>query len=165
MFDRSAFLSSFSRARSEAARLELLAGAAAALAPASIEDLVTLVEECWRTGDNGERQAILRALPRLPSPERFVPLGVSACRTHVVPIFEAIAAENPFPARHFPELAFNQMVLKALFVGVAIDRIVDLGRRVTPELRRMADAYASERRAAGRPVPDDCTRLVSWRSS
>jgi hypothetical protein len=38
---------------------------------------------------------------------------------------------------------------------VPVSRILGLERRKTPELRRMAADYASERRAAGRPVPAD----------
>jgi hypothetical protein len=63
--------------------------------------------------------------------------------------------ENPYPAAHFPEPAFNQLVLKAYFIGVPVLRILGLDRRKTPELRRMAADYASERRAAGRSVPAD----------
>ena len=70
-------------------------------------------------------------------------------------IFEAIACENPYPARHFPELNFNQMVLKAAFNGVALARVVGLSSRLNAELARMASDYASERRAAGRSVPAD----------
>jgi hypothetical protein len=73
----------------------------------------------------------------------------------VVPIFEAIAAENPFPARHFPDLHFHQLVLKAVFLGVRLPRVLGLAARVNPELARMADDYAAERRAAGRSVPAD----------
>ena len=114
-----------------------------------------LVEQLFRTGDNAERAAVLRALPILPEPERFVALAADACRSHVQSVFEAIACENPFPARWFPELNFNQLVLKAFFVGVPVRRIEGLAGRRGPELVRMALAYASERRAAGRPVPDD----------
>jgi len=46
-------------------------------------------------------------------------------------------------------------VLKALFIGVALSRIVGLDRRRGAELARMAAVYAAERRAAGRPVPSD----------
>ena len=168
MFDRRAFLAAFSSAvrrlgpDAERGRIEMLVEASGQV-PA--EELLALVDECWRTGDNGERQAVLRALARLPAPERFVSLAVSACRTHVVPIFEAIACDNPFPARHFPEASFNQMVLKALFLEVAIDRIEGLPSRVGPELERMAAGYASERRAAGRPVSDDTQRLATWTRS
>jgi hypothetical protein len=109
----------------------------------------------FKTGDNEERAALLRALSLLPEPERFVELAIDACRTHVQSVFEAIACENPYPARHFPEHNFNQMVLKSFFTGVAVGRIDGLAARRSPELARMAEAYASERRAAGRSVPAD----------
>ena len=109
----------------------------------------------FKTGDNGERLAILKALQLLPEPARFVDLAIDACRSHVQDVFEAIACENPYPARHFPEANFNQLVLKAFFTQVEVRRIAQLSERITPELVRMAHAYASERRAAGRSVPAD----------
>jgi hypothetical protein len=126
-------------------------------------DLPELVEECYHRGDNRERQAIVRAMPLLPEPERFLEIGVDACRTHIQPLFEAIACENPYPAAYFPDLNFNQMVLKTLFIGVALERIAGLPGRVTPELGRMAGDYASERRAAGRSVPADIWRVTGER--
>jgi hypothetical protein len=144
------------------ARAGLLLHAAAGLAPGELE---SLVEETYLRGDTRERQAVLRTLVLLPDPRRFVPLAVDACRTSVEPVFEAIACENPFPALHFPEPSFNQMVLKAVFVGVAVGRILGLGGRITPELRRMAADYASERRAAGRDVPDDVAYLLGENGS
>jgi len=113
-----------------------------------------------RAGGMRERQAILRVLALLPHPERFLAIALDACRTSTQPVFEAIACENPYPAAHFPEPSFNQMVLKAVFTGVALARILDLDRRRTPELARMAGDYAAERRAAGRSVPADLARLT-----
>ncbi len=138
----------------------------AALLAAAVErlpeaDHTALVEECYRHGDTREREAVLRALPLLERPERFVPIGVDACRSHVQPVFEAICCENPFPARHFPDLHFNQMVLKGLFTEVPLDRVVGLDRRLTPDLARMAADYARERQLAGRSVPADIARLTA----
>lgn len=130
---------------------------ASALAP---DELLALVTECYDAAENRERQAVLKALAFLPEPQRFVELAVDACRTSILPVFEAIACENPYPARHFPELNFNQMVLKAVFVGLPLERIAGLEPRLTAELSRMALDYASERRAAGRPVPGDLSRLI-----
>ncbi|KYF65695.1 hypothetical protein BE11_38580 [Sorangium cellulosum] len=121
--------------------------------PAS--DLDPLLWACYQQGDSRERQALLRALPFVTGAERFVPLAVDACRTNELPAFEAIACENPYPAAHFPDLNFNQMVLKAMFMGVALARIVGLEQRRSGELARMAEDFASERRAAGRSVPAD----------
>jgi hypothetical protein len=141
----------------ELVRAMLLLEAAAHL---STDALATLVDDAYRAADNRERQAVLKALPLLPGPERFLDLAVDACRTSIQPIFEAIACENPYPAAYFPELNWNQMVLKAVFIGVALERTIGLERRLTPELARMARDYASERRAAGRPVPEDLSRLT-----
>lgn len=114
---------------------------------------VGLAREAFQRGDNAERVALLRVLPLMPAPERFVDVAVDACRTHVQVVFEAIACENPYPTRHFPEANFNQLVLKALFLDIALARVVGWGERNNPELRRMVADYAAERRAAGRSVP------------
>jgi hypothetical protein len=118
------------------------------------EHFALLVKQ-FRTGDNAERAALLHTLSLLPEPQRFVDLAIDACRSHVQTVFEAIACENPYPARFFPEANFNQLVLKSFFTGVAVRRIEGLPERRTAELSRMAQAYASERRAAGRSVPPD----------
>ena len=141
----------------ELARIALLLRAADVLDDTR---LASLADDCYRRGDTRERQAVLRALPLLPHAEWAIEIGADACRSSVQPIFEAIACENAFPAWRFPDLNFNQMVLKALFTDVRLERIVGLDGRVTPELRRMAAAYASERRAAARSVPIDIHRLT-----
>jgi len=43
---------------------------------------------------------------------------------------------------------------------VPLARVADLARRVTPELRRMVSAYATERRAAGRAVTADVALVI-----
>ena len=135
----------------DVARAVLLLMAAQA-SPAQFHDAAT---GCYEHGDAREQQSWLRALPVFPKPERFLSTAIDACRTNIVPIFEAIACENPFPARHFPERNFNQLVLKALFNGIAMARITGLSSRLNHELARMAADYAAERRAAGRSVPPD----------
>ncbi|MBV1859172.1 MAG: EboA domain-containing protein [Nannocystaceae bacterium] len=108
-----------------------------------------------RRGEQGEQESLLRMLPLLPEPERLVPHAVEACRTNSEVVFRAIACGNPFPAAYFPDDNFNQLVLKAVFMGVPVREIDALSGRVTAELVRMADDFAAERTAAGRPVPVD----------
>ncbi|MGC0152067.1 EboA domain-containing protein [Chromobacterium vaccinii] len=115
----------------------------------------TLPWRLFRGGDAGEQQSLLRALPLLPRPEAWLELAVDACRSHIQGNFEAIACENSYPARFFPEANFNQLVLKALFTGASLLRVDGLRRRLTPELLRMVADMASERRAADRAVPAD----------
>lgn len=118
--------------------------------------------QLFEAGELGEQVSILRALPQLPGAARFVETGVQACRTNARGVFEAIVCENAFLAEHFPPLNFNQAVMKALFTEVAVRRIEQLERRIGPELSRMAAGYASERRAAGRAVPDDAEYLAHY---
>jgi hypothetical protein len=128
--------------------------ARAALLLAATSD-VTLVRDLLRRGEVRERQAVLRVLAALPDAPALVDVAVDACRTNIVPVFAAIANDNAYPARYFPDAAYFQLVLKALFVEVPLARVVGLAERTTPELVRMVDAFASERRAAGRAVPAD----------
>ena len=133
-------------------------GRCALLAAAPEGEQADLVAECFRHGELREKRAVLRSLALLPRPERFCALAIDACRSHVQPVFEAICCDSRYPAAWFPDLAFRQMVLKALFTGVALDRIHGLDARIDAELVRMTQDYASERRAAGRSVPADIDR-------
>lgn len=117
------------------------------------------VEDLFVRGDFAERQALLRTLSLLPGPDRFLSIAVEACRSNVQTVFEAIACENPYPLRYFPELHFNQMVMKSLFLGVSLQRIVGLATRVTPVLSKMVQDYVEEQTAARRPVSEDIRLL------
>jgi hypothetical protein len=112
-------------------------------------------------GEIGEQESLLRTLSLLPDAGRFASAGLNACRTNATRVFAALACENPFPASHLPDAGFNQMVLKALFMELSLRRIEGLRGRITPELKRMVESYGSERRAAGRPVPEDVGYVLS----
>jgi hypothetical protein len=144
----------------EAGRIALLLDTNAKLSAAEMFDLA---EDCFRHGDNGERRAVLCSLSLLQEPERYIELAAQACRSSVQTVFDALACENPFPAATLPEIYFNQMVLKCLFTEVPLARVQGLAARITPELARMAEGYASERRAAGRSVPVDIALVVASR--
>jgi hypothetical protein len=133
----------------ELGRVALLLDAAHRM-PARQLDVV--VEALWARGDNRERQAIVRALPLLPAPERWLVVALEAARTSVRPLFEAIACDNPFPARRFHEIHFNELVLKCLGADLPLARVVGLGARATGALTREVETYAAARRAAGRSI-------------
>ena len=120
---------------------------------------------CFEQGDAREQQSWLRALPLWAEAESFLPAAIDACRTNIIPVFEALACENPYPAAHFPDRNFNQMVLKAMFNNIALSRIVSLPTRLNAELTRMARDYAAERTAAGRTVPSDIHLAIATDST
>jgi len=161
--DRPAFLNAYASTgrrfaeHADAARICLLVHA---MDRFNADDHVTLVRDVFRTGDNRERIALLQSLSLLPAPERFVETAVEACRTHVQDVFEAIACDNPYPATHFADLNFAQMIMKALFTGAPLARVHEWQTRVTVDMQRMARDFAAERTAAGRPVPDDVTLIL-----
>lgn len=110
------------------------------------------LEECFAFADVGELCALHRVITLLPGPERFVWRAGEGCRSSMRAVYEAAACDTPFPARHFDELAWRQLVIKALFVEAPLWRVVGLDGRLSEELARMALDLAEERRAAHRPV-------------
>lgn len=118
------------------------------------------IDDLFTRGDNAEREALLRTLPMLPDAGRFLATAVEACRTNVRTVFDAIACDNPYPARHFPELNFNQLVMKALWMGPSLSRIVGLAERITPALRQMVGDHAREQATAGRPVHEETALIL-----
>src|SRR5205085_1194619 len=72
--------------------LDDLARAALLLRGADVLDgpvFQSLVDRAYRESDTRERQAVLRALPLLPEPARFLAVAVDAARSGVPPLFEA----------------------------------------------------------------------------
>jgi len=135
----------------EAGRVALLLSIAAG-SPDRVEEIVNLL---YTDGDTREKMAVVRALPLLPGGARWIELALDAGRTNELPLFAALGCENPYPARHYPELEFNKLVMKAVFVGVDVGRIVGLARRANPELARMAVEYIEQQLSAGRTFPPD----------
>ena len=109
-------------------------------------------EALFRFADEGESCALYRAIPLLPDPARFVWRAGEGCRSNMLPIFNAVALDSPFPAKYFDDTAWNQLVMKAVFVETQIDRIQGLDNRLSPELTRMALDFAAERKSAGRTL-------------
>lgn len=135
----------------EALRVRLILARGDLARPSAVRAL----EAAFQFADEGELCALYRSLALLPDAARFAARAAEGCRSNMRSVFEAIACDNPFPLRWFDDLAFNQCVIKAIFIGAPVARIFGLERRRTPELARMALDLAAERRSAGRPVPDD----------
>ena len=142
--------------REQAARALLLLALPAG-DPVAWGAILTRVQE---TADVGEAVALGQALPLLPHPETHVLRAREILRTNITAAFESVACRNPWPARWLPEDAWNQMVLKAVFVGSRLHTIVGFGERANPDLSRMLADYAHERWSAGRPVDPELWRAV-----
>ena len=141
----------------EAARILLLLTVADAY-PAKIFDCVTA---CIQYSDQHEVMALLKALPWLPEPRRFLQFAQDACRSNQVNVFTAIACENPYPPRYFAAHTMNHLVVKALFLLVPLRRIIGIDSTADADRARMALDWVEEREAAGRPFPTDLWRIVA----
>ncbi|MEV6518528.1 EboA domain-containing protein [Micromonospora chalcea] len=114
-------------------------------------------EKLYRQGDGAEKRAVLGALPLLPIGAECVPLLHDAIRTNDTRL--VAAALGPY-ARHLEQPAWRQAVLKCVFTGVPLAVVDGLADRADGELVRMLAAFAAERHAAGRTMPDDAADLL-----
>jgi len=119
-----------------------------------------LCDKLCNSADANELIAFYRSLPLLPFPEAHVARCSEGLRTNIAAVFGAIAHDNSYPAEHLDETGWNTMVLKALFIGVALHPIVGLDRRANEALMRTLCDYAHERWAASRSVSPELWRCV-----
>ena len=139
----------------QAARIRLL------LASATDSDsFVRRLDQLCATADLDELVAFYQGLPLYPDPPRHRSRAAEGVRTNMRVVFEAVVHRNPYAAEQLPEDAWNQMVLKALFVGSSLAAIVSLDRRANATLARMLSDYAHERWSAGRPVSPELWRCA-----
>ncbi|WKK21362.1 EboA domain-containing protein [Streptomyces olivoreticuli] len=131
---------------------------------AASPDARTLVSEAvslYHRGDAYERIGVLRALPFLPIGPAALSLVDDALRTNDTRLIGA--AVGPYACRHLDQDHWRQAVLKCLFTGIRLSAVAGLDARRDAELAAMAERFAQERRAAGRPVPDDTWLLTHAR--
>ncbi len=118
------------------------------------------LEQLCITADVGELLTFYRGLPLYPGQPQYVRRAAEGVRSNMRAVFEAVAHHNPYPAEQFDEGAWNQMVLKALFIGSRLQPIAGLDARANTRLMRMLCDYAHERWAAGRGVSPELWRCV-----
>ena len=123
-------------------------------------DYLATLERVFTHADMGESVALYQTLPLLPYPEAHRARAAEGLRTNMTAVFNAIALHNPYPAEQFDEGAWNQMVLKAVFVDSPLHAIQGIDERANAKLARMLVDYAHERWAAGRSVTPELWRPV-----
>ena len=113
------------------------------------------------TAEINELIALCRGLPVYPNAALLEPRAREAVRSGIKPVFEAVAHRNPYPRETFAEDAWNQMVVKAFFMGSTLWPIQGLDDRGNPRLARMLVGLAQERWAAQRAVSGEVWRCVA----
>lgn len=125
------------------------------------EQFIKNIDTLFDTAELNELVALYSALPLLPYPWEWLPRATDAVRSNMGFVFDAIALLNPYPELYFPELAWNQLVLKTIFNGKPIHWIYGIERRKNKELAVAVSDFISERTAAGRKIPLQIWRLVA----
>jgi hypothetical protein len=120
----------------------------------------TLFDRFCTTAEISELIALHRGLPVYPAGALLESRAREAVRSGMKPVFEAVAHRNPYPVEFFSEDAWNQMVVKAFFIGSAVWPIQNLDQRANPHLAKMLVGLAQERWAAGRSVSAEMWRCV-----
>lgn len=113
---------------------------------------VAILDEVFRHADIGELCALYKTLQLLPDNARFAWRAGEGCRSSMSAVYEASACDSGFPYARFDDLAWRQLVVKALFVGAPLHRVHGLDRRLDAELARIVLDFVEERRSAGRGV-------------
>ncbi|WP_082216178.1 EboA domain-containing protein [Dyadobacter psychrophilus] len=130
------------------------------LDPSDKEEYVKNIETLFDTAEMNELVALYSALPVLSYPDQWLFRATDAVRSNMGFVFDAIALHNPYPERHFSELAWNQLVLKTIFNDKPIHFIEGLENRANEKLAITLSDFAHERWAAGRSVPAQVWRLA-----
>jgi hypothetical protein len=124
-------------------------------------DFAVRFDSFCTTAELNELIALCRGLPVYPGPQLIEPRAREAVRSGMKPVFEAVAHRNPYPRETFAEDAWNQMVVKAFFMGSTLWPIQGLDERANPRLARMLVGLAQERWAAQRSVSGELWRCVA----
>ncbi|MFY7805492.1 MAG: EboA family metabolite traffic protein [Limnoraphis robusta] len=124
------------------------------------ENYESILDQLFSAADIDELVALYQALPLLPSPEKYQHRAAEGIRTNMSVVFNAVALHNPYPANYLSEAAWNQMVLKAIFIDSPLHNIIGLDRRTNPNLSQMLIDYAHERWAANRTVTPELWRAM-----
>src|SRR5690625_7235687 len=99
-----------------------------------------------------EAVALYQGIPVYPWPESLKLRAAEGVRSNITTVFNAIALDNPYPKEYLEQDPFNQIVLKALFVGSPLYRIIGLEVRANATLARILVEYLQERRSAYRII-------------
>ncbi|HLR25121.1 MAG TPA: EboA domain-containing protein [Fodinibius sp.] len=124
------------------------------------EAFLSLLDKTFVSSDMSEGVALYQMLPVLPYPGALKKRAAEGIRSNISAVFDAVALRNPYPTDYMGEDGWNQVVLKALFVGSPLYLIQGIDRRSNKKLASMLRDYAHERWAAGRSVSPELWRPV-----
>jgi hypothetical protein len=103
---------------------------------------------------------LYRGLFLLKNAKEFSICVEEGIRTNMVNVFDAIIAGNPFAKTYLEEWAWNQLVLKALFLDRNLYTIQFIDQGKNKNLAGMLQDYVKERWAANRTISPEIWRMI-----
>jgi hypothetical protein len=113
-----------------------------------------------RQGSTAEQIATFRGLSLYPEPGSLLAVAGQAVRSAPRAVFEALAHDNAYPAAHFDDALWNEMIVRALRLGCRLSPIEGLDDRRNADLADRLVAFVHERRSAHRSVNPDVWRCI-----
>jgi hypothetical protein len=107
-----------------------------------------------------EQIALYKGLYLLRNAVSFKECYEEGIRTNIVSVFEAIVIGNPFAKAFLSEGAWNQLILKTLFLDRKLFKIQFVDEGINKNLANMLQDFVKERWAAGRNVSPEIWRMI-----
>lgn len=119
-----------------------------------------LLEAFFETAEMQELVAFFKGLYLLENAKEFTLSVEEGIRTNMVNVFDSFTAGNPYALTYLEEWAWNQMVLKALFLDRPLFTIHDIDKRKNQNLSDMLQDYVNERWSASREISPEIWRMI-----
>lgn len=119
-----------------------------------------ILEAFFETAEMQELVAFFKGLFLLENAEEFTLSVEEGIRTNMVNVFDSFTAGNPYAITYLEEWAWNQLVLKALFLDRPLFTIHDIDKRKNQSLSEMLQDFVNERWSAFREVSPEIWRMI-----
>lgn len=119
-----------------------------------------VLDSFFKAAEMKELIAFFKGLYLLENAEEFTSVVEEGIRTNMANVFDSFASGNPFAKRYLKEWAWNQMVLKAMFLERPLYTIQDIDAGKNKKLADMLQDYVKERWSAYRSVSPEIWRMI-----
>ncbi len=118
------------------------------------------IKSFFGIAEMNELIALYKGLFFLENADEFASQVQEGIRTNMVNVFDAICLGNPYAAEYLDDAAWNQLILKAVFMERPLYKIQNIDKRKNKALAEMLQDYVRERWAAGRNVTPEIWRMI-----
>lgn len=115
-----------------------------------LDNRKALLIQCLRYADDTEKQSLIKGLELLDPTGECKDFVVNMFRSHNLDVLMTIALGNRWPAAHFSDEEFEQIILKCLHLNFDIANVVGLNERHTIRTSRIAFDFLMQQCLANR---------------